>query len=284
MRTFLMYLKKNLKNLSMNKKFTLSLFIFLLLYTLPFSREFFIDIPKGMAFTIEYSRIVRQFGVEKNQQITDYTGKWNVYQKIAPPSVNVYTPFSVPTLIRLTNGITISDTKNAGMIYLKTLTQKENTLSEKLYETDKITFTTFPWEFENGYLEVKNREYQIFLPVYITNLGYQNKLDDLMTYLNGEEKSFRILLDENLRKEPPTTYTNPPEINLNIPIMSKKVKMVRAKLQESILLMENTKGIWNTPDFQEKDSSLLFEAVVPGTYTVKFTSTEYIMDYFITVK
>lgn len=284
MRTFLLYLKKNLKNLSMNRKFTLVLFTIFLLSTLSFSREFFIDIPRGMAFTIEYSRIVRRFGVEKNQQITDYTGKWKVYQKIAPPSVNVYTPFSVPTLIRLTNGITISDTKNAGMIYLKPLTEKENALSEKLYEADTITFTTFPWEFENGYLEVKNRDYQIFLPVYITNLGYQNKLDELMVHLNGEEKTFQILLDETLRTDPPKTYTNPPEINLNIPVMSKKLKMVRARLQESILLMENTKGIWNTPDFQEKDSSLLFEAVVPGTYTVKFTSTEYIMDYFITVK
>ena len=268
----------------MSRKFTLALFTVLILSTLSFSREFFIDIPRGIAFTIEYSRIVRQFAIEKNQQITDYSGKWNVYQKIASPSVNVYLPFSVPTIIRLTNGITISDTENAGMLYLKTLSGRENGLSEKLYETDTITFTSFPWEFENGYLEVNNRDHQMFLPVYITNLGYQNKLDELMTYLNGEEKAFRILLDESLKKEAPKTYTNPPEINLSIPIMSKKVKMVRARLQEPILLMENTNGIWNTPDLQEKDSSLLFEAVVPGTYTVKFTSTDYIMDYFITVK
>jgi len=280
----LLFLKKNLKSLSMNRKITIALFTVLLLTTLSFSREFFIDIPRGIAFTIEYSRIVRQFRIEKNKPVTDYSGKWNVYQKIDPPTVNVHLPFSVPTIIRLTNGITISDVENTGMLYLKSLSEKENGLSEKLYETDTITFTSFPWEFENGYLDVKNRDYQMFLPVYITNLGYQNKLDELMTYLNTEEKAFQILLDENLKKEPPKTYTNPPEIKLNIPIMSKKVKMVRARLHESILLMENTNGIWNTPDFQEKDSSLLFEALVPGTYTVKFTSTDYIMDYFITVK
>jgi len=268
----------------MNKKNTLVLLSVLLVFSLIFSREFFIDIPRGIAFTIEYSRIVRQFGAEKNKAITDYIGKWNVYQKIESPTVNIHLPFSVPTLIRLTNEITLSDSKNQGMIFLKPLITKANGLSEKLYETDTITFTSFPWEFENGYLEVNNRDHQIFLPVYITNLGYQNKLDELMTHLNGEEKAFQILLDEKLRKEPPKTYTNPPEINLNIPIMSKKVKMVRAQLDESILLIENTNGIWNTPDFQEKDSSLLFEALVPGTYTVKFTSTDYIMDYFITVK
>lgn len=268
----------------MNRKITLALFSVLLLYNLAVSREFFIDVPRGIAFTIEYSRIVRQFSAEKNQPITDYSGKWHVYEKIESPKLNVSLPFTVPTLIRLTNEITISDSNHYGMISLSPLSEKENGLSEKLYETDTITFTTFPWEFENGYLEVNNRDHQIFLPVYITNLGYQNKLDELMTFLNGEEKAFRILLDETLHQEPPKTYTNPPEITLQIPIMSKKVKMVRAQLDESILLMENTNGIWNTPDFQEKDSSLLFEAIVPGTYTVKFTSTDYIMDYFITVK
>jgi len=268
----------------MNRKIAVMLFAFLLLFSLSYSREFFIDLPRGLAFTIEYSRIVRQFKVEKNEQISDYAGKWNVFQKIEPPSVNLALPFSVPTFIRLTNGITISDTKGNGTLYLSTLGEKENGLSERLYETDTITFTSFPWEFENGYLEVKSRDYQMFLPVYITNLGYQNKLDKLMTFLSSEEESFQLLLDETLKKSPPQTYTTPPEITLQIPFMSKKVKMVRAKLDESILLMENTAGIWNTPDAFEKDSSLLFEALVPGTYTVKFTSTEYIMDYFITVK
>ncbi|MFP4461892.1 MAG: hypothetical protein ACLFQE_06815, partial [Thermotogota bacterium] len=216
--------------------------------------------------------------------LTDYSGKWDVYQKIEPPSVNVNVPFSPPTFIRLTNRITITDRKGYGTLYLKTLGDKENGLSKKLYETKSVTFTSFPWEFENGYLEVKNREYQNFLPIYITNLGYQNKLDELMSHLRSEEESFRFLLDEALQKKPPKTYTTPPDIDIQVPLISKRVKMVRAKLQESILLMENTKGIWNTPDFQEKDSSLLFKAVVPGTYTVKFTSTDYIMDYFITVK
>jgi len=268
----------------MNKTIVLVLLTTLLIWTTSHSREFFIDIPKGIAFTIEYARIVRQFDVKKNKQITDYSGKWNVYQKIEPPTVNVFIPFSIPTLVRLTNGITISDTEGYGMLYLKTLKDKENNLSEKLYETDTITFTTFPWEFENGYLEVTSRDYQKFLPVYVTNLGYQNKLDKLMEYLSSEAESFNLLLSEGLKKNPPNRYTTPPEIPLQIPRMSKKVKMVRARLDESILLIENTSGIWNTPGSYEKDSSLLFEALIPGTYTVKFTSTNTITDYFISVK
>ncbi len=268
----------------MTKKNSLVFLIIFLVLSITFSREFFIDVPRGIGFTIEYSRIVRQFGVEKNQQVTDYTGKWDVVAKIDPPHTNVFIPFEVPTVIRLANGLTISDSHDYGMICLKNPGPKEDRLSEKLYETDSVTFCSFPWEFSNGYLEVKNREHQMFLPVYVTNLGYQNKLDALMEFLRTEEESFMILLDEQLKVSPPKKYTEPPSVNLKIPLMSKKVKMVRARLGEEMLLMENTDGIWNTPDSFENDTSLLFEAVVPGTYTVKFASTDYIIDYFITVK
>lgn len=279
-----MSLKKNLKTLLINKPATALLIMALCLLTYTFSRELFIDVPKGIGFTIEYSRIVRQFMIEKNERLTDYTGVWPVVKKIQPPTVNLSMPFSVPTLIQLANGTSLSDRKGYGSLLIQSVPNQANSISEKLYETSSVTFCTFPWEFENGVLEVNNRDYQQFLPVYITHLGYQNKLNDLMTYLKSEQDSFEMLLDPTLKIIPPKHYSSPPQKSYQIPMMSKKVRMIRAKLGESLLLMETTNGIWNASDAIEKDSSFLFEAIVPGTYTVKFVSTTSITDYFITVQ
>jgi len=277
-------LKKNLKNLLINKSTASLLIMALCLLTYTFSRELFIDIPKGIGFTIEYSRIVRQFMVEENGRLSDYTGEWLVVKKLEPPTVNLSMPFSVPTLIQLANGVSLSDRKGYGNLLIQTAPNQSNGISEKLFETVSVTFCVFPWEFENGMLEVKSRDYQQFLPVYITYLGYQNKLNDLMIYLKSEQESFEMLLDPALKTIQTKHYSSPPQTTYQIPLMSKKVRMVRAKLGESLLLMETTSGIWNAPDDIEKDTSFLYEALVPGTYTVKFTSTTFITDYFITVK
>jgi len=277
-------LKRNLKTLLINKTTTSFLIMALCLLTYSFSRELFIDIPKGIGYTIEYSRIVRQFLIEKNTRLSDYTGEWPVVKKIQPPKVNLSLPFSVPTLVQLANSVSMSDRKGYGSLFIQAAPNQANGISEKLYETSSVTFCTFPWEFENGMLEVSSRDYQQFLPVYITYLGYQNKLNDLMTLLKSEQTAFELLLDPALKIDQPRQYILPPQTVITPPLMTKKVRMVRAKLGESILLMETTDGIWNTSDTFEKDTSLLFEAIIPGTYTVKFASTTFITDYFITVK
>jgi hypothetical protein len=256
-----------------------TLLIILILATLTFSQDFFLDIPKRIGFVIEYGRIVRQLKIEKRTQLHDYDGTWSVYQRIAQPSDLINIPFEIPTMIKLSNSITLSDNKDYGDIYIQSINSDQSVLSEMLYEAKEITFCTFPWILENGRLEVQKSEYSRFLPVYITNMGYQNKLDDLFADLKEDRETFSLLLDENLAKDDTQKYREPIDIKIIPPEMIKTEKDVLVYLNEEILLYEYDYGIWNTLDYNYEDSSILMKIQIPGKYRIIFTAPGHITYY-----
>ncbi|HOO34305.1 MAG TPA: hypothetical protein PK466_14030 [Thermotogota bacterium] len=267
------------------RRFLIGSSLLLIVSVCLFSQEFFLDIPKKIGFVIEYGRIVRQLKVEKRNPIHDYDGTWSVYQRINAPSLITNPPFEVPTLIRLSNGIILSDHTGYGDICIEPVNSDPAALSELLYKVDEITFCTFPWLFENGTLVVQKSEYSKFLPVFITNLGYQDRLDALFDDLKEDHDTFTLLLDESLARKNTTEYKEPIDIHLNVPdqVITKTVKNIAAYLNEEILLYEFDYGYWNTLDYNYRDSSILLKIQVPGKYRIIFTATGHITYYNLEV-
>ncbi len=181
-----------------NQKNPFRRFIIILLITLStltFSQVLYIDLPKGIGFTREYGRIIREFKVKKNDELHDYKGSWRVIKRFSPPALNVVLPFQPPSVITLSNKMNISDKRDYGEISIDRF-ENETSLRRILSETEKVVFDDFPWEFENGILEIKNRDYQSFLPVYITHLGYQERIEHLFAKLKSDQSSFNIVMEE----------------------------------------------------------------------------------------
>ncbi len=264
----------------MNKNLKYLIILTLILTTIAFSQEFFLDIPKRIGFVIEYGRIVRQLRIVKRNQIHDYVGTWRVYKRITSPSKITNPPFEVPTMLKLSNDIIISDDENYGDIYLEAVNSEQSTLSEILFDAEEITFCTFPWLFENGTLEVQKSEYSRFLPVYITNMGYQDKLDALFSKLKEDRDIFSLLLDETKAKNDTKEYQEPIDIIINPPYeITKTEKDILVYLNEEVLLYEYDYGIWNIPDHKYNDSSILMKIEVPGQYRIAFTTPGHITYY-----
>jgi len=171
------------------------MFLLITLSPYAFSQILYIDLPKGIGFTREYGRIIREFKVNKNVDIHDYNGSWRVIKRFSPSDVNVMLPFHPPSIITLSNKMNISDRREYGDISIDRF-KNETSLNRILSETEKVVFDDFPWEFENGMLEIKNRDYQNFLPVYIKHLGYQNRIEQLFSKLKSAQDSFNLVLEE----------------------------------------------------------------------------------------